>query len=232
MSGNRAVVLLSGGLDSTTILAIASAAQMEVTALSFSYGQKHTQEIKRAEIIAEYFKVKEHLIIDLDPEPFKGSALTGSNPIPENRDHINKHIPDTYVPARNTIFLSIALGIAETRKADHIFIGVNSLDYSGYPDCRPEYIEAFQKLTNLATRTAVNGNPPAIEAPLLHMTKAEIIRKGIQLGVDYGMTLSCYQPNTKGESCGVCDACSLRLAGFKANNLTDPASYRKESDVR
>ena len=232
MSGNRAVVLLSGGLDSTTILAIASAAQMEVTALSFRYGQKHTQELKRAECIAKHFKVKEHIIIDLDPEPFKGSALTGNNPIPEYRDHTNEQIPDTYVPARNTIFLSIALGIAETRKANHIFIGVNSLDYSGYPDCRPEYIEAFQKLTNLATKTAVNGHPPAIEAPLLHMTKAEIIEKGIQLGVDYGMTLSCYQPNSKGESCGVCDACFLRLAGFKANNLTDPAPYRKESDAR
>lgn len=231
MNNERAVVLLSGGLDSTTILAIAALKQMEVTALSFRYGQKHTQELERAEAIAKHFGVKEHIIIDLDPEPFRGSSLTEDKPVPESRKNISEQIiPSTYVPARNTVFLSIALGIAESRKAEHIFIGVNSLDYSGYPDCRPEFIEAFQRLANLATKNAVEGNPPKIHAPLLNMTKAEIIKRGTELGVDYGMTLSCYQPNSTGESCGVCDACVLRLEGFRANGLTDPARYRKTPD--
>ncbi|MCD4708924.1 MAG: 7-cyano-7-deazaguanine synthase QueC [Candidatus Sabulitectum sp.] len=230
MNRERALVLLSGGLDSTTILAMAISEHMEVTALSFRYGQKHTQELDRAEAIAKHFGVKEHLIIDLDPEPFRGSSLTEDKPIPENRKGISDQIPSTYVPARNTVFLSIALGIAESREADHIFIGVNSVDYSGYPDCRPEFIEAFQHLANLATKNAVKGNPPRIHAPLLYMTKAEIIKRGTELGIDYGMTLSCYQPNSTGESCGICDACTLRLEGFRANGLTDPARYRKTSD--
>lgn len=227
MNNERAVVLLSGGLDSTTILAIAASKQLDVTALSFRYGQKHTQELDRAEAIAKHFGVKEHIIMNLDPEPFKGSSLTEDKPIPESRKGISERIPSTYVPARNTVFLSIALGIAESRKAEHIFIGVNSVDYSGYPDCRPEFIEAFQNLANLATKDAVEGNPPRIHAPLLYMTKAEIIKRGRELGVDYGMTLSCYQPNSTGESCGVCNACILRLEGFRANGLTDPARYRK-----
>lgn len=221
----RAVVLFSGGLDSTTVLAMATAAHLEVTALSFRYGQKHTLELERAATTAKAYSVKEHVIIDLDPEPFKGSALTDSVPVPEHTENILRPIPSTYVPARNTVFLSMALGIAEARNANHIFIGVNSLDYSGYPDCRPEYIDAFQKVANLATKEAVEGTPPVIHAPLLYMTKEEIIKKGIELGVDYGQTLSCYQPNSKGESCGVCDACKLRLKGFKANGLTDPAPY-------
>jgi 7-cyano-7-deazaguanine synthase len=223
---NRAVVLLSGGLDSTTVLAMAAAENIEITALSFSYGQKHTIELKKAQKTAKYYKVKEHIVIDLDTEPFKGSALTDSIAVPENRTDISTAIPATYVPARNTVFLSIALGIAESRGADSILIGVNSIDYSGYPDCRPEYIDAFQKLASLATKAAVEGRPPSIKAPLLYMTKAEIIKKGTQLGLDYGMTLSCYQPSENGESCGVCDACILRLEGFRANNLADPAVYR------
>ncbi len=226
---SRAVVLLSGGLDSTTVLAMAAAESLEITALSFSYGQKHTIELQRAAKIAEYFKVKEHLVINLDPEPFRKSALTGSGTVPENRAEISTGIPATYVPARNTVFLSIALGVAETRDANRILIGVNSLDYSGYPDCRPEFIDAFQNLANFATKTAVEGSPPVIQAPLLHMTKAEIIKKGTQLGVNYGMTLSCYQPNKYGESCGMCDACILRLEGFRANGLEDPAVYRRNT---
>ncbi len=226
MIRQKAVILLSGGLDSTTVLAMA-AEDFDVTALSFRYGQKHTFELDRAEATAKHYKVKEHIVIDLDPEPFKGSALTGSSPVPQSRADINSEIPSTYVPARNTIFLSIALGIAETRDARHIFIGVNSLDYSGYPDCRPEFIKAFQNLANLATRDAVNGKPPTIHAPLLHLTKAEIIKRGTDLGVDYGMTMSCYQPDKAGQSCGLCDACILRLRGFKNNNLTDPVKYRQ-----
>lgn len=228
----KAIILLSGGLDSATVLAMTAKKQLEVTALSFRYGQKHTQELKRAEGIAKHYWVKEHIIIDLDPEPFKGSSLTGDIPVPENRAGISDTIPTTYVPARNTVFLAIALGIAESRKAKHIFIGVNSVDYSGYPDCRPEFIEAFQNLANLATKAAVTGDPTLIQAPLLHMTKAEIIKIGTDLGIDYGMTLSCYQPGSAGESCGVCDACSLRLEGFRANGLTDPAIYRKVPDAR
>ncbi len=226
---NRAVVLLSGGLDSTTVLAMAVAEKLEITALSFSYGQKHTLELKKAQTIAEHYKVKEHIVIDLDTEPFRGSALTDNIAVPANRTDLSTEIPATYVPARNTIFLAIALGIAESRGADSIFIGVNSLDYSGYPDCRPEFIDAFQNLASLATKTAVEGRPPSIKAPLLYMTKAAIIKKGIQLGVDYGMTLSCYQPDEQGRSCGVCDACILRLEGFRANDLEDPAVYREKT---
>ena len=226
---SRAVVLLSGGLDSTTVLAMVAEQGFEVTAVSFSYGQKHTMELKKAQKIAEYFKVREHLIINLDPEPFRESALTGSGTVPENRTEISTEIPATYVPARNTIFLAIALGIAESRGADSIFTGVNSLDYSGYPDCRPEFIDAFQNLASLATKTAVEGRPPSIKAPLLYMTKAEIIKTGTQLGVDYGMTLSCYQPDEQGRSCGVCDACILRLEGFRANGLEDPVVYTEKT---
>lgn len=227
MSRQKAVVLLSGGLDSTTVLAIA-VKEFDVTALSFRYGQKHTLELEKAEAIAKYFNAEAHIIIDLDPEPFKNSSLTGDCPVPENRTEIEEEIPSTYVPARNTIFLSIALGIAESRGAEHIYIGVNSVDYSGYPDCRPEFIKAFQNLANLATRDAVNGTPPTIHAPLLHFSKAEIIQTGTGLGVDYGMTISCYQPDSYGLSCGVCDACILRLQGFKANMLTDPVEYRQK----
>jgi 7-cyano-7-deazaguanine synthase len=225
MIREKAVVLLSGGLDSATVLAIAVSRGMEVTALSFSYGQKHRIELEMAKETATHFKVKKHLIIELDPEPFKGSSLTDGVSVPEHRD-ITGLIPSTYVPARNTVFLAMALGIAESTRSNHIFIGVNSLDYSGYPDCRPEFIEAFQNLANLATKAAVDGNPTVIQAPLIHMTKAEIIQTGVKLGVDYSRTLSCYQPAPGGISCGVCDSCTLRLLGFKANGITDPARYK------
>lgn len=227
MEGNRAVILLSGGLDSTTTLALADSMGMELIALSFRYGQKHSMELDLARDAAARYGVKEHVVIELDPVPFSGSSLTGSGEIPDRGTpaSITTEIPSTYVPARNTVFLAIALGVAETRGAGHIFIGVNSLDYSGYPDCRPEFIEAFQKLADVATKTAVMGNPPVIHAPLMHMTKAEIIRTGVKLGVDHRRTISCYQPDSRGFSCGICDSCRLRLAAFEANGMKDPIDY-------
>ena len=221
----KAIVLLSGGLDSTTILGLALKEFDKVIALSFSYGQKHTLELTKAREIATSFDVHEHVVINLDPEPFKGSSLTSNIRIPVHQNIDSTIIPSTYVPARNSIFLAIAMGLAESRKASSIFIGVNSLDYSGYPDCRPEFISAFQNLANLATKEAVEGKPVKIETPLLYMSKAEIIKTGTQLGIDYSLTLSCYQPDKNGNSCGVCDACILRLAGFEANNIKDPVSY-------
>jgi len=220
---DKAVILLSGGLDSTTVAAMVSSMGMEIHALSFSYGQRHTIELDMAVRTAARYQAQEHVIIDLDPEPFRGSSLTGDGDVPTSG--MTGEIPSTYVPARNTVFLSFALGIAETRDAGHIFTGVNAVDYSGYPDCRPEYIEAFRKLSALATRTAVLGRPPVIHAPLMHMTKAEIIRKGLELGVDYSNTISCYNPNSAGLSCGTCDSCRLRLRAFMENGMKDPAPY-------
>ncbi len=218
-----AVVLLSGGLDSATVLAIACSMGMEITALSFAYGQNHSVELLMAKRTAASAGVSEHLVIQLDPGAFRGSSLTGGGTV--NKAGNRRGIPSTYVPARNTIFLSIALGIAESRGAGNIFIGVNSVDYSGYPDCRREFILAFQKLANLATREAVQGNPAVIHAPLMDMTKAEIISKGLELGVDYGSTISCYDPDPRGNSCGLCDSCRLRLAAFRALGIKDPISY-------
>ena len=220
---DKAVVLLSGGLDSTTVAAMISDKGLEMHALSFSYGQRHHIELEMASRTARRYGAVEHTIIHLDPEPFRGSALTGNGDVPEGGTSLG--IPSTYVPARNTIFLSIALGIAETREARHIFTGVNAVDYSGYPDCRPEFIEAFRKLASLATRAAVTGNPPLIHAPLMHMTKAEIVRKGLELGVDYGDSISCYSPSPTGVSCGSCDSCRLRLQAFRDNAVKDPAPY-------
>ncbi len=220
---NRAVVLLSGGLDSATAGAIARAEGREIYALSFSYGQRHTLELKMAAVNARRLGAAEHLILEMDPEPFRGSSLTGSGRVP--RGGSPGGIPSTYVPARNTVFLAMALGIAETRGAGEIFIGVNSVDYSGYPDCRPAYIHAFQELASLATKAAVQGAPPVIRAPLLLMSKAEIVRRGLELGVDYGSTISCYDPDSRGRSCGACDACLLRLEAFRANGIQDPAPY-------
>ncbi len=220
---DRAVVLLSGGLDSTTVAAMVSSMGMEMFALSFSYGQRHTIELDMAARTAAAYRALEHVIIDLDPEPFRGSSLTGWGEVPTGG--VTDLIPSTYVPARNTIFLSIALGIAETREAGHIFAGMNAIDYSGYPDCRPEYLDAFRKLASLATKAAVLGKPPEIHAPLMHMTKAAIVRKGIDLGVDYGNTISCYRPSPSGLSCGVCDSCRLRLKAFSDNGMKDPAPY-------
>jgi 7-cyano-7-deazaguanine synthase len=226
----NAVVLLSGGLDSTTVLAIAQNDGFDVSTLSFRYGQRHASEVDAAERIAERARVGRHEIVDIDLRAFGGSALTGDSAVPKGRDldEIGVGIPITYVPARNTIFLSFALGYAEVLSADHIFIGVNALDYSGYPDCRPEYIEAFEAMANLATRRAIEGRRMTIHTPLIAMTKAEIVRRGMALGVDYALTTSCYDPADDGAACGACDACQLRLAGFAANGLSDPARYQHD----
>ena len=224
---SRAVVLLSGGLDSATTLAVARVEGFAIYAMSFSYGQQHSRELEAAADIARILGTEDHITVSLDPRLFEGSALTGTGNVPVNSAIIGnpEEIPPTYVPARNTIFLSMALGWAEVIDSGHIYIGVNALDYSGYPDCRPEYISAFQKLADLATKTAVEGYPTKIHTPLLNMTKAEIIRLGLELGVDYSLTVSCYNPDREGRACGRCDACFLRLKGFRENGLKDPAAY-------
>ncbi len=226
----NAVVLLSGGLDSTTTLAIAKQAGFSVFAMTFRYGQRHQAEIEAARGIAARSCVRQHIIVDIDLRMFGGSALTGDIEVPKGRAiaEMGEGIPVTYVPARNTIFLSFALAWAEVLKAEDIFIGVNALDYSGYPDCRPEYVEAYQRMANLATREGVEGRQSLrIHTPLIDLTKADIIKKGLALGVDYGITSTCYDPSEKGEACGQCDACQLRLKGFAANGISDPAPYRQ-----
>jgi len=226
-----AVVLLSGGLDSTTVLAIAKSEGFQVDALSFRYGQRHASEIEAARRIARNAGVRQHHIVDIDLTLFGGSALTADMLVPKDRDLAPssdgaKEIPVTYVPARNTIFLSYALALAEVVGAADVFIGVNALDYSGYPDCRPEYIRAFEKMANLATRAGVEGSTRlAIRAPLISLTKAAIIKLGASLGVDYSATTSCYDPGADGEACGRCDACQLRLKGFSEAGLEDPTEY-------
>ncbi len=224
-----AVVLFSGGLDSTTVLAIALHEGFEVYALSFRYGQRHDWELKAAERLAREMKVAEHRTIEIDLRAFGGSALTSEIPVPKGRapSEISRNIPITYVPARNTIFLSFALAWAEVLGASDIFLGVNALDYSGYPDCRPEYIAAFQRLADLATKAGVEGHQKlVIHTPLIQLQKAEIIRKGLELGVDYSKTSSCYDPSTEGFACGECDACILRKKGFKEAGIPDPTLYR------
>ena len=223
----KAVVLFSGGLDSTTVLAIARQQGFLPYALSFRYGQRHAGEIEAARAIAARAGVADHVVVDIDLRIFGGSALTAELPVPKDRapDDIGGGVPITYVPARNTIFLSYALAYAEVLGAFDVFLGINALDYSGYPDCRPEYLEAFQRLADLATRAGVEGARFTLHAPLLHLTKAEIIRTGLALGVDYGPTRSCYDPTDSGLSCGRCDSCQLRLAGFAHNGLADPAPY-------
>lgn len=223
----RAVVLLSGGLDSTTCLAIARNEGFEVYALTANYGQRHQVEIVFAKRIAKQSGVKKHSIINIDLKQFGGSALTDDIDVPKNRslDEMEGEIPVTYVPARNTIFLSYALAWAEVLGSTDIFTGVNAVDYSGYPDCRPEYIEAFETMANLATKAGVEGNKLKIHTPLINLTKANIIKLGTELGVDYSLTLTCYEPSLNGIPCGKCDSCSLRLKGFYENNLTDPVSY-------
>jgi 7-cyano-7-deazaguanine synthase len=222
-----AVLLLSGGLDSTTLLAHAMAEGFDVHAMTFRYGQRHVAEIEAARRVAARYGVRDHVIVDIDLRTFGGSALTGDAEVPKDRDLSHSEgIPITYVPARNTIFLSFALAWAEVLEAGNIFIGVNALDYSGYPDCRPEYIAAYERMANLATRGGVEGtNPIHIRTPLISLTKAQIIRRGLELGVDYSLTQSCYDPDASGAACGHCDACQLRLKGFAEAGARDPARY-------
>ena len=223
-----AVILLSGGLDSTTCAAIANKAQYELHGITINYGQKHDYELQASKEVAKYLKFKSHAIIDIDLASFGGSSLVSDDiEIPKNRDIENVHdIPSTYVPARNTVFLSIALAKAETIKAFDIFIGVNAIDYSGYPDCRPEFISKFEDMMNVATKDAVQHiGKYTIHTPLIELTKAEIIRKGLDLGVDYNLTSSCYSPRKKGKPCGQCDACKLRLKGFSDIGVEDPLKY-------
>jgi 7-cyano-7-deazaguanine synthase len=223
----KAVVLLSGGLDSTTTLAIAQQEGFAVYALTFRYGQRHDLEIAAARRIAERYGVRQHLIAEIDLRQFGGSALTADIAVPKGRDtdEMARGIPVTYVPARNTIFLSFALAWAEVLGADDIFLGVNALDYSGYPDCRPEYIAAYQAMANLATKAGVEGRQRlTIHTPLIALSKAAIIRRGLDLGVDYAPTVTCYDPSPDGAPCGQCDACRLRRKGFAQNGMTDPAT--------
>jgi 7-cyano-7-deazaguanine synthase len=226
-----AVVLLSGGLDSATTLAIAKSRGFDPYALTFHYGQRHVAEVAAARRVAAHFGVRRHVVIPIDLRLFGGSALTSEVEVPKGRklEEIGQGIPVTYVPARNTIFLSYALAWAEVLGADDIFIGVNFLDFSGYPDCRPEYIAAFERMANLATKAWVEGGRRlTIHTPLINWTKAEIIKKGLELAVDFAMTSTCYDPSLAGEACGQCDACLLRLKGFAENGIADPARYRAE----
>lgn len=224
----KSVVLLSGGLDSTTTLALAQKEKFDLFCLTFDYGQRHRIELDRARDIAKYFGVVDHQIVKIDLRQFGGSALTDSIDVPIGRDQqeMTGEIPVTYVPARNTIFLSFCLAYAEVKEASDIFIGVNAVDYSGYPDCRPEFIQAFEVLANLATKAGVEEKESIkIHTPLIKLTKAEIIQKGMELGVNYAMTHSCYNPAEGGVSCGACDSCQLRLKGFQEAGIEDPIKY-------
>ena len=222
----RAVVLLSGGLDSATVLAMAREQGFECYALSVDYGQRHHAELAAAQKVARALEAREHRVLNIDLTGFGGSALTDSSiAVPEQA---SSGIPITYVPARNTIMLSLALAWAEVLHAQDIFFGVNAVDYSGYPDCRPEYVAAFERMANLATQAAVEGKPLTLHAPLLHLTKAEIIRQGVRLGVDYGLTVSCYQADEAGRACGRCDSCRLRREGFQSAGVPDSTRYRGE----
>lgn len=233
MSNDRkAVVLLSGGLDSATTATIARRDGFALYALSVDYGQRHRFELEAARRVAESLRVVRHVVASVGLDQFGGSALTGDIAVPLDRadDEISHGIPATYVPARNTVFLSLALGYAEVVGAGDLFLGVNAVDYSGYPDCRPEFIAAFEQLANLATKAGVEGTTRfRIYTPLIHMTKAEIIRRGVELGVDYGLTHTCYSPNAAGVACGRCDACRLRLKGFAEAGIVDPIKYLTKS---
>ena len=225
----KAVVLVSGGLDSTTCLAIAREQGFDLYALTLNYGQRHDHELNSARMIVDFFNIHDHSIIDIDLAQFGGSALTDQIDVPKKRDLSDMdEIPVTYVPARNTVFLSLALAWAEVLGSFDIFIGVNALDYSGYPDCRPEYISSFEKTANLATKAGVSGSSFKIHTPLIDMTKSEIIKVGLDLGVDYSLTSSCYDPDQEGNPCGLCDACYLRLKGFKEAGITDPLNYSNQ----
>jgi 7-cyano-7-deazaguanine synthase len=228
MPSAPAVLLLSGGLDSTTMLAYAIEAGFDVHAITFRYGQRHAAEIEVARRVATHYGVRDHVVVDIDLRTFGGSALTSDIAVPKDRadSDIAHGIPITYVPARNTIVLSFCLAWSEVLGASDIFIGVNALDYSGYPDCRPEYVEAFQRMANLATRGGVEGTTPVrIQTPLLRLTKREIVQLGLSLGVDYSITLSCYDPTADGLACGHCDSCQLRRKGFAEAGVADPTQY-------
>jgi len=229
VDGNKAVVLLSGGLDSTTVVAMARQQGFQVYALSFDYGQNHKIELESAQRVAAKLGVQQHAIVKIDLRSFGGSALTSDVPVPKHRtaEDIGRGVPVTYVPARNTVFLALGLAWAETLGATDIFIGVNALDYSGYPDCRPEFIQAFERMANLATKMGTeDGRRITIHTPLIAMTKKEIVETGLRLGVDYAMTVTCYDPSDDGAACGACDACLLRLKGFAEAGVADPARYR------
>lgn len=225
-SGRPAVVLLSGGLDSTTVLAIAHEAGYRCHAMSFRYGQRHVIELDRARVVAEVLGAESHIVVDIDLRQFGGSSLTADIPVPKHGsvEEIDEGVPSTYVPARNTIFLSFALARAETLGASDIFIGVNALDYSGYPDCRPDFISAFERMANLGTKAGIEGHQRLrIHTPLMAMTKADIVRRGLELGVDFGLTTSCYDPHpTSGVPCRRCDSCLLRRKGFVEAGVVDP----------
>jgi len=227
MTENKVVLLLSGGLDSATTAAIAKEEGCIIIALTFDYGQRHRIELESASKVAKHLDLNKHLILNMDLSQIGGSALTDSIDVPKQRsnEQMKEGIPITYVPARNTIFLSYALAVAEVEKASIIYIGANSLDYSGYPDCRPAFIEAFEKLANLATITAVEGSKIEIKAPLIDLSKAEIIKRGTELGLDYSLTFSCYDPVNEGLACGQCDSCILRKKGFAEAGLSDPIRY-------
>ena len=224
----KAVVLSSGGIDSTTVMAMAKHEGFEIHSLSFFYGQRHAVELEAARKVADLLGATEHLVINIDLNKIGGSSLTDDTDVPKARDEraMSQEIPVTYVPARNTIFLSFALAWAEVLESSDIFIGVNAIDYSGYPDCRPEYIDAFERMANLATKAGVEGiTKIKINTPLIRLTKAQIINKGIELGIDYSVTHSCYDPSPQGVACGRCDSCFLRKKGFKEAGLDDPTRY-------
>lgn len=230
----KAVVLLSGGLDSATVLAIAKDEGFGAHALSFRYGQRHEAELEAAARVADAIGVEAHVVANIDLSMFGGSALTDAIDVPKERSdaEMSDGIPVTYVPARNTVFLSIALAWAEVLEAEDVFIGVNALDYSGYPDCRPEYIRAFEQMANLATKAAVEGTQHLhIHAPLIDLTKAQIIERGVGLGVDYGLTHSCYDPDANGLACGLCDSCALRRKGFREAGIPDPTNYQERFEA-
>jgi 7-cyano-7-deazaguanine synthase len=227
MAGRKAIVLVSGGLDSATTLAIARSSGYVCHAMSFDYGQRHRAELVAADRVALSLGAVEHRVIPIDLSAFGGSALTDPSIDVPDQGVVADQIPVTYVPARNTVFLSLALAWAEVLEARDIFIGVNAVDYSGYPDCRPEFIQAFEQMANLATRAGVEGRPFTIHTPLIDLSKAQIISQGLAAGVDFGLTVSCYQPSDGGEACGVCDSCRLRREGFQAAGVEDPTRYRE-----
>lgn len=228
MEKKKAVILLSGGLDSTTVLALAKSQNYDLYGLSFDYGQRHKFELEASKKIGDFFGVKDHKVIHIDLRAFGGSALTADLEVPKGRteDEMSHEIPVTYVPARNTIFLSFGLAFAEVLNSKNLFIGVNAVDYSGYPDCRPEYISAYERMANLATKAGVEGEQALkIHVPLMDLKKSEIIKMGLDLGVDYSMTSSCYDPSESGLACGKCDACTLRINGFAELGMKDPAGH-------